>query len=134
MPRSTAQDIVYHHYYDIGVAVGAEQGLVVPVMRNADRLTFAEIEQAIDAFVAKRARRTSWPRPSSRAARSPSPTAASTARCCRTPILNPPQSGILGMHAIHKRPVAATDQVVIRPMMYVALSATITASSTAARL
>ena len=94
---------------------------MVPVLRDADQMSFAGIEKAIGAFAVK-ARDNRSPSTTSRAAPSRSPTAASSARSSRRPILNPPQSGILGMHAIQKRPVAVDDQVVIRPMMYLALS------------
>ena len=115
------QDIVYHHYYHIGVAVGSEKGLVVPVIRHADRLTFAQLEQAINAFVAKIK--------DNKLALADLDGGTFTitnggvfGSLLSTPILNTPQSGILGMHRVDKRPVAVNDQVVIRPMMYVALS------------
>ena len=96
---------------------------MVPVVRDADRLSFAEIEKAIADLAASGARRQARRGRPAAAAPSRSPTAASSARCCRTPILNPPQSGILGMHAIQKRPVVMPDgQVAVRPMMYLALS------------
>nr|VFJ44165.1 MAG: 2-oxoglutarate dehydrogenase E2 component [Candidatus Kentron sp. DK] len=114
-------EVVHHDYYDIGVAVGSARGLVVPVLRDCDRLTFAEIEKKIAEFGEK----------------------ANTAQLgiedlsggtftitnggifgslMSTPILNPPQSAILGMHKIQERPVAENGEVVIRPMMYLALS------------
>ena len=115
------QDIVYHHYYHVGVAVGSEKGLVVPVIRHADRLTFAQLEQAINAFVAKIK--------DHKLALADLDGGTFTitnggvfGSLLSTPILNTPQSGILGMHRVDKRPVAVNDQVVIRPMMYVALS------------
>jgi 2-oxoglutarate dehydrogenase E2 component (dihydrolipoamide succinyltransferase) len=115
------QDIVYHHYYHVGVAVGSEKGLVVPVIRHADRLTFAQLEQAINAFVAKIK--------DNKLALADLDGGTFTitnggvfGSLLSTPILNTPQSGILGMHRVDKRPVAVNDQVVIRPMMYVALS------------
>jgi 2-oxoglutarate dehydrogenase E2 component (dihydrolipoamide succinyltransferase) len=115
------QDIVYHHYYHVGVAVGSEKGLVVPVIRHADRLTFAQLEQAINAFVAKIK--------DNKLALADLDGGTFTitnggvfGSLLSTPILNTPQSGILGMHRVDKRPVAINDQVVIRPMMYVALS------------
>jgi 2-oxoglutarate dehydrogenase E2 component (dihydrolipoamide succinyltransferase) len=114
-------DIIYHHYYHIGVAVGSERGLVVPVIRHADPLSFAEIEQAIVAFVAKIN--------ANRLALNDLEGGTFTitnggvfGSLLSTPILNTPQSGILGMHRIDPRPVAVNGQVVIRPMMYVALS------------
>jgi 2-oxoglutarate dehydrogenase E2 component (dihydrolipoamide succinyltransferase) len=114
-------DVVYRSYYDIGVAVGSGKGLVVPIIRNAESLSFAEIERTIEDF-AQRARESRL---------SPGDLAGGTftisnggvyGSLLSTPLLNPPQSGILGMHAIQRRPVAQGDQVVIRPMMYVALS------------
>jgi 2-oxoglutarate dehydrogenase E2 component (dihydrolipoamide succinyltransferase) len=103
------------------VAVGSEKGLVVPVIRHADRLTFAQLEQAINAFVAKIK--------DNKLALADLDGGTFTitnggvfGSLLSTPILNTPQSGILGMHRVDKRPVAVNDQVVIRPMMYVALS------------
>lgn len=119
--RIEGDNIVYHNYCDIGVAVGGGKGLVVPVIRNAERLSFAEIEQTIADF-GKRAKDN---------AILPDEMAGGTftisnggiyGSLLSTPIINPPQSGILGMHAIQDRPVARDGQVVIRPMMYVALS------------
>lgn len=114
-------DIVYHHYHHIGVAVGTERGLVVPVIRHADRLSFAQLEQAVNEFVAKiQENRLSL-------ADLEGGTFTITnggvfGSLLSTPILNTPQSGILGMHRIDKRPVVVDGQVAIRPMMYVALS------------
>jgi 2-oxoglutarate dehydrogenase E2 component (dihydrolipoamide succinyltransferase) len=114
-------EIVYHNYYHIGVAIGAERGLVVPVIRNADTLGFAGIERAIADFVKKVEE--------NRLAVSDLEGGTFTitnggvfGSLLSTPILNPPQSAILGMHKIEDRPVAIGSQVVIRPMMYVALS------------
>ena len=114
-------DIVYHHYYHIGIAVGAERGLVVPVVRDADRLSFAEIEQAVGAYVRKIGENRL------ELADLEGGTFTITnggvyGSLLSTPILNTPQSGILGLHKIEDRPVAAGGQVVVRPMMYVALS------------
>jgi 2-oxoglutarate dehydrogenase E2 component (dihydrolipoamide succinyltransferase) len=115
------QNIVYHHYYDIGIAVGGGKGLVVPVLRDAAEKSFAEIEMAVADF-ARRARE---------ARLSPEDLEGGTftitnggvyGSLLSTPIVNPPQSAILGMHAIQDRPVARGGAVVIRPMMYVALS------------
>ena len=120
--RIDGNDIVYQHFYDIGIAVGTERGLVVPVLRDADRLHFAEIEKT-DPRVRRQGReQQARPSPISKAEPSPSATAASTARSSRTPILNPPQSGVLGMHAIQERPVVRDGEIVIRPMMNLALS------------
>ena len=114
-------DVVYHDYYDIGVAVSSERGLVVPVLRGAEHLSMAEVETGIHAL--------------SSAARDGSLTLEQLSggtfsitnggvfgSMLSTPILNPPQSAILGMHAINERPVAIDGEVVIRPMMYLALS------------
>lgn len=115
------QDIVYHHYYHIGVAVGSERGLVVPVIRHADQLSFAEIEQTIVAFVEKI--RTNRLELSDLQGGTFTITNGGVfGSLLSTPILNTPQSGILGMHKIEKRPVVVNDEIVIRPMMYVALS------------
>ncbi len=114
-------DIVYHHYYHVGVAIGSGKGLVVPVIRHADRLDYAGIEKAIVDFVEKIE--------NNRLALADLQGGTFTisnggiyGSLLSTPILNSPQSGILGMHKIEKRPVAVDDEVVIRPMMYVALS------------
>jgi 2-oxoglutarate dehydrogenase E2 component (dihydrolipoamide succinyltransferase) len=116
-----AKDIVYHNYYHIGIAVGSERGLVVPVLRHADRMGFAELEKAIASAVDKIA--------SGKLSLSELEGGTFTitnggvyGSLLSTPILNPPQSGILGMHKIEKRPVVIDDAIVIRPMMYVALS------------
>ena len=115
------EEVVYRNYYDIGVAVGSGKGLVVPVLRNAETLSFAELEKTIEEF-GKKAKENKL---------LPDDLAGGTftisnggiyGSLLSTPLLNPPQSGILGMHAIQKRPVAVSDQVVVRPMMYVALS------------
>jgi 2-oxoglutarate dehydrogenase E2 component (dihydrolipoamide succinyltransferase) len=115
------QDIVYHHYYHVGVAVGSEKGLVVPVIRHADRLTFAQLEQAINAFVAK-IKENKLALADLDGGTFTITNGGVFGSLLSTPILNTPQSGILGMHRVDKRPVAVNDQVVIRPMMYVALS------------
>jgi 2-oxoglutarate dehydrogenase E2 component (dihydrolipoamide succinyltransferase) len=119
--RIDGDDIVYHNFYDIGIAIGGEKGLVVPVIRDADRLHFAEIEKAIDDFVEKVN--------SNKLAISDleGGTFSITnggvyGSLLSTPILNPPQSGILGMHAIQDRPVAVEGKVTVRPMMYIALT------------
>ena len=114
-------EIVFKHYYDIGMAVGAEGGLVVPVIRNADRMSVPELERAIEER-ASRAREGRL-RPDDLAGGTFTITNGGVfGSLLSTPLLNPPQSGILGMHAIQQRPVARDGQVVIRPMMYVALS------------
>lgn len=114
-------EIILKHYYDIGMAIGAEEGLVVPVLRAADRLTFAEIEQVIEDYV-KKVREGSLSLEDLRGGTFSITNGGVFGSLLSTPILNPPQVGILGLHKIEKRPVALNDQVVIRPMMYVALS------------
>ena len=119
--RIDGTDIVYHHYYDIGVAVSTEKGLMVPVLRDADRLSFADIEKAI-ADLAAKARDGKISVADLQGGTFTITNGGIFGSLLSTPILNPPQSGILGMHAIQKRPVAVDDQVVIRPMMYLAFS------------
>jgi 2-oxoglutarate dehydrogenase E2 component (dihydrolipoamide succinyltransferase) len=114
-------EIVLKRYYDIGVAIGAEEGLVVPVLRDADRLSFAEVEQAVKAFVEK-ARTGTLSLEDLRGGTFTLTNGGVFGSLLSTPILNPPQVGILGLHKIEERPVALGGQVVIRPMMYVALS------------
>lgn len=114
-------DIVYHNYHDIGMAVSTDRGLVVPVLCDADRLSFAEIEQAVANF-AQRARDGKI-KPEELAGGTFTITNGGVfGSLLSTPLVNPPQSGILGMHSIQERPVAVAGQVVIRPMMYVALT------------
>jgi 2-oxoglutarate dehydrogenase E2 component (dihydrolipoamide succinyltransferase) len=115
------EEIIFKHYYDIGMAVGSSEGLVVPVIRDADRLSFAEIEQRIKDLVAK----TEEGKLSIEDLRGGTFTITNGGvfgSLLSTPILNPPQVGILGLHKIEDRPIALQGQVVIRPMMYVALS------------
>jgi 2-oxoglutarate dehydrogenase E2 component (dihydrolipoamide succinyltransferase) len=114
-------DIVYKNHYDIGVAVGLEQGLVVPVMRDADRMSFAEIEKTIAALGIK-ARDGKLSIEDLSGGTFTISNGGVYGSLLSTPILNPPQSGILGMHKIERRPIAAGDKIEIRPMMYVALS------------
>jgi 2-oxoglutarate dehydrogenase E2 component (dihydrolipoamide succinyltransferase) len=114
-------DIVYHHYANVGVAVSTEKGLMVPVLRHADRLSFAEIEKAI-AELAGKARDGRITVADLQGGTFTITNGGVFGSLLSTPILNPPQSGILGMHAIQKRPVVHDDQVVVRPMMYLALS------------
>jgi 2-oxoglutarate dehydrogenase E2 component (dihydrolipoamide succinyltransferase) len=114
-------EIVIKHYYDIGIAIGAEEGLVVPVIRDADRLNFAGIEQAIRQF-ADKAQNNTLSLEELRGGTFTITNGGVYGSLMSTPILNPPQVGILGMHAIKERPVAVNGQVEIRPMMYVALS------------
>ncbi|HEX9836100.1 MAG TPA: 2-oxoglutarate dehydrogenase complex dihydrolipoyllysine-residue succinyltransferase [Alphaproteobacteria bacterium] len=115
------EDIVYRHYCDVGVAVGTEQGLVVPVLRNADRMSFAEIEKAIETY-GRKARDGKLVIEDLTGGTFTISNGGVYGSLLSTPILNPPQSGILGMHKIEKRPVVRDDAVVVRPMMYLALS------------
>ncbi len=114
-------DIVYKNHYDIGVAVGTEQGLVVPVVRDADRLGFAEVEKTI-ADLGKRARDGKLTIPDLTGGTFTISNGGVYGSLMSMPILNPPQSGILGMHKIQNRPVAIGDKVEIRPMMYLTMS------------
>lgn len=114
-------DIVYKNYFDIGVAVGTDKGLVVPVIRNAERLSFAEIEQSV-AELAQRARDRKLAVEELQGGTFTISNGGVYGSLLSTPIVNPPQSAILGLHAIQERPVARDGQVVIRSMMYVALS------------
>jgi 2-oxoglutarate dehydrogenase E2 component (dihydrolipoamide succinyltransferase) len=115
------QDIVYHGYYDIGIAVSTERGLVVPVIRDACQLSMAEIEKKIADF-ATRARQGKLTIEEMQGGTFTITNGGVFGSLLATPIINPPQTGILGMHKIQERPVAEKGQVVIRPMMYVALS------------
>ena len=115
------KDIVYHHYYHIGVAIGAERGLVVPVLRHADRLGFAALERAIADYVQK-IRENRLELTDLEGGTFTITNGGVYGSLLSTPILNTPQSGILGMHKIEERPVVVDGQIVIRPMMYVALS------------
>ena len=115
------QDIVYHGYFDLGVAVSSPRGLVVPVLRNADSLSFAEIEQQIGDF-GRKAKEGKLTMEDLTGGTFTISNGGVFGSLLSTPILNPPQSAILGMHKTQARPVAENNQVVIRPMMYVALS------------
>ncbi|HEY8376371.1 MAG TPA: dihydrolipoyllysine-residue succinyltransferase, partial [Nannocystis sp.] len=114
-------DVVYKHYYDIGVAVGGGKGLVVPVVRNADALGFAEIEKEI-ARLATRARENKLTLEELAGGTFTISNGGIYGSMLSTPILNPPQTGILGLHNVVERPVAVKGQVEIRPVMYLALS------------
>jgi 2-oxoglutarate dehydrogenase E2 component (dihydrolipoamide succinyltransferase) len=114
-------EIVQKHYYDIGIAVGAEGGLVVPIVRDADRKSFAELEREI-AALAEKARSNTLTLEDLRGGTFTITNGGVFGSLLSTPILSPPQVGILGMHKIQPRPVAVDGQVVIRPMMYLALS------------
>jgi 2-oxoglutarate dehydrogenase E2 component (dihydrolipoamide succinyltransferase) len=114
-------DIVYRHFYDIGIAVGGGKGLVVPILRNAETMGFADIERAIGEL-GKKAQENKLTLEELTGGTFTISNGGIYGSLLSTPILNPPQSGILGLHAIQERPVAINGQVVIRPMMYVALS------------
>ena len=114
-------DIVYHNYFDIGVAIGSGRGLVVPVLRNAERMSFAEIEKCIADF-AQRAKESKLKAEELESGTFTITNGGVFGSLLSTPVINPPQSGILGMHTIQDRPVARENQVIIRPMMYIALT------------
>ena len=114
-------DIIYHGYYDIGIAVGSPRGLVVPVMRDADQLSFSEIETTIKQF-GKKAQEGSLSYDELTGGTFTISNGGVYGSMLSTPILNPPQSGILGMHNIQQRPVVVDGEIVVRPMMYLALS------------
>ena len=119
--RIDGNEIVYQNFYDIGVAVSTERGLMVPVIRDADRIALASIEKAVADFAA-RARQGTIAVDDLRGGTFTITNGGVFGSLLSTPILNPPQSAILGMHAIKKRPVVVEDQIAIRPMMYLALS------------
>jgi 2-oxoglutarate dehydrogenase E2 component (dihydrolipoamide succinyltransferase) len=114
-------DIIYKNYYDIGVAVSTPKGLVVPVLRNAERMSFAEVEKAIGEF-GKRAQDNKIMPEELQGGTFTISNGGVFGSLMSTPIVNPPQSGVLGMHAIQERPIAKNGQVVIAPMMYIALT------------
>ncbi|HKJ84143.1 MAG TPA: 2-oxoglutarate dehydrogenase complex dihydrolipoyllysine-residue succinyltransferase [Mariprofundaceae bacterium] len=114
-------DIVYRNHFNIGVAVSTEKGLVVPVIRDAGRMSMADIERAVAEYAGK-AREGGLLPDDLKAGTFSITNGGVFGSLLSTPILNPPQSGILGMHKIEKRPVVENDQIVIRPMMYLALS------------
>ena len=124
-PRINAEiqgdEMVLKHYYDIGIAVGAEEGLVVPVLRDADRLSFVEIEQGVRDF-AGRAKDGSLTLEDLRGGTFTITNGGVFGSLMSTPILNPPQVGILGLHAIKDRPAGVDGRVELRPMMYTALT------------
>jgi|KBSMisStandDraft_5_1062788.scaffolds.fasta_scaffold43342_3 2-oxoglutarate dehydrogenase E2 component (dihydrolipoamide succinyltransferase) len=119
--RIEGDDFILNHYYDIGVAVGTERGLVVPVLRDADKKSFADLERAIADF-ALRAREGKIKIEDLQGGVFTISNGGVYGSLMGTPILNPPQSGILGMHAIKERVVAVNGQAVVRPMMYLAFS------------
>ncbi len=114
-------DILYHGYFDVGVAVGSERGLVVPILRDVDRMPFAEVERRIRDF-GERARDGKLTIDELTGGTFTISNGGVYGSLVSTPIINPPQSAILGMHKIQDRPVAENGEVVIRPMMYLALS------------
>jgi 2-oxoglutarate dehydrogenase E2 component (dihydrolipoamide succinyltransferase) len=114
-------DIVYHGYFDIGMAVGSPRGLVVPIIRNADQLTLAEIEKTIADF-GKRAQDGKLTLEELTGGTFSISNGGVFGSMLSTPIINPPQSAILGVHATKERPVVENGQIVIRPMNYLALS------------
>ena len=114
-------EVVYKRYYDVGIAVGVEDGLVVPVVRDADKMTFAEIEQEI-IDLATKARGNKLTIDELQGGTFTITNGGIFGSLLSTPILNTPQVGILGMHKIQERPVAVNGEVIIRPMMYLALS------------
>ncbi len=124
-PRLNAEiageELVYKYYYDIGVAIGAEEGLVVPVLRNADLMSFAQIDMAIKNFSDKSSSGT-LTLEDLRGGTFTITNGGVFGSMMSTPILNPPQVGILGLHKITERPVVVDGQIAVRPMMYVALT------------
>ncbi|MCA0403249.1 MAG: dihydrolipoyllysine-residue succinyltransferase, partial [Proteobacteria bacterium] len=115
------QDIVYHGFYDVGIAVSTDRGLVVPVVRDADQMSMADIEKAINDS-ATRARQGKLSLEEMQGGTFTITNGGVFGSLLATPIINPPQTGILGMHKIEDRPVVENGQIVIRPMMYIALS------------
>ncbi|MDF2577398.1 MAG: sucB [Chlamydiales bacterium] len=115
------QDIVYRNYYDIGVAISSDKGLVVPIMRQCDNLSLSEMEKQIDDFT-KKSKENSLSIDELQGGTFTITNGGVFGSMLSTPLLTPPQSAILGMHKIEKRPIVIDDQIVIRPMMYVALS------------
>jgi 2-oxoglutarate dehydrogenase E2 component (dihydrolipoamide succinyltransferase) len=115
------ESIIYRNYYDIGIAIGSEKGLIVPVLRDAHLKSFAEIELAIEDY-SKRASRNELKVEELTGGTFTISNGGIYGSLLSTPIVNPPQSGVLGMHAIQDRPVARNGEIVIRPMMYVALT------------
>ena len=114
-------DVVYKNYYDIGIAIGGGKGLIVPVIRNAERLSFAEIELTIADF-ARRAKKNKVNLDELQGGTFSISNGGVYGSMLSTPIVNPPQSGILGLHNIQKRAVVVNDEIVIRPMMNIALT------------
>jgi 2-oxoglutarate dehydrogenase E2 component (dihydrolipoamide succinyltransferase) len=119
--RMDGDDLVLNHYFDIGVAVGTDRGLMVPVLRDCDQKSFAQIEQDLAQFAVK-AREGKVSLEDLQGGVFSISNGGIYGSLMSTPILNPPQSGILGMHKIQERPVAVDGRIEIRPMMYLALT------------
>jgi 2-oxoglutarate dehydrogenase E2 component (dihydrolipoamide succinyltransferase) len=119
--RIDGDDLVENHFYDIGVAVGTERGLVVPVVRNAETKSLADLEKDVSAY-AKKARDGKLQMDDLTGGVFTITNGGIYGSLLSTPILNPPQSGILGMHKIQKRPMVIGDKIEVRPMMYLAVS------------
>ena len=119
--RIEGNDLVQSHFYDIGIAVSGDKGLVVPVLRDADRLTFADMEQRVAGFI-ERIRTNKLAIADLEGGTFSITNGGVYGSLLSTPILNPPQCGVLGMHAIQQRPVVRDGEIVVRPMMYLALS------------
>ena len=114
-------DIVYHDYFDVGIAVSSERGLMVPVVRDVDRMSFADVEKAV-AELGKKAREGTIGMDDLTGGTFTITNGGVFGSLLSTPILNPPQSAILGMHTIQQRPMVVDGEVLPRPMMYVALT------------
>jgi len=114
-------DVIYHDYFDIGIAVSSDRGLMVPILRDVDRLSFAEIESDI-AALGKKAKDGTMTMEDLTGGTFTITNGGIFGSLLSTPILNPPQSGILGMHAIQDRPMAVDGEIMVRPMMYIALT------------
>jgi 2-oxoglutarate dehydrogenase E2 component (dihydrolipoamide succinyltransferase) len=119
--RIDGDDLIENHYYDIGVAVGTPRGLVVPVVRDADKKSFAELEKEVAAYAGK-AREGKLGLSDLTGGVFTITNGGIYGSLLSTPILNPPQSGILGMHKIQNRPIAIGEKIEVRPMMYLAVS------------
>jgi 2-oxoglutarate dehydrogenase E2 component (dihydrolipoamide succinyltransferase) len=119
--RIDGDDLIENHYYDIGVAVGTPRGLVVPVVRDADKKSFAELEKEVAAYAGK-ARDGKLGLSDLTGGVFTITNGGIYGSLLSTPILNPPQSGILGMHKIQNRPIATGEKIEVRPMMYLAVS------------
>ncbi|MEO6053956.1 MAG: dihydrolipoyllysine-residue succinyltransferase, partial [Chthoniobacterales bacterium] len=119
--RIEGDEVVENHFYDIGVAVGTEKGLIVPVLRDCEKMSFADVERALGAY-AQKARDGKIGLEDLQGGTFTISNGGVYGSLLSTPILNPPQSGILGMHKIQERPVVVEGEIVIRPMMYLALS------------